>query len=80
MIQAYAGRQKIEKGTEVVIKAMGMTVKGTVLTADNWETAEAPNWYIELTDTKGQYRYWKQKYDGGQLVEVNGVKVVHLAK
>lgn len=80
MIENFAGRQRITKGSEVTIKCQGITVKGEVLSADNWETDTNPNWYIELRDTKGQYRYWKQKYDGGELVEVAGNKVVHLAK
>lgn len=70
----------LDRGTKVTIKAHGITVKGEVLTADNWGSDTAPNWYIELRDTNNQYRYWKQDSDGGQLVEIDGEPVVSLAK
>lgn len=73
-------RQRLEKGTEVKIQAQGITVTGLVKSADNWGTETNPNWYIEVVGYREGYRYWKQNYDGGQLVEVDGKKVVHLAK
>jgi hypothetical protein len=68
-------RQKIEKGSIVVIKAQGITVTGKVLTADNW--GDRDGWYIEMTEANvpGGYSYWKQGQDGGKLVSVNGVPV-----
>lgn len=65
--------RKIEKGTPITI-VVGMTFcSGTVLTADNW--GEDGGWYIEFTDSNGNYRYWKQRYDGGHLIEVDGLSL-----
>jgi hypothetical protein len=67
----YSELKSIAKGTEVTIKAKGLVVTGYVISADNWEfEPEKENWYIELMDTKGIYRYWKQEFDGGELLEV----------
>jgi hypothetical protein len=66
---------KVVKGDVVVIKAQGITVKGEVLSADYW--GDKDGWYIELTkaNVPGGYSYWKQRFDGGKLVEVNGKEV-----
>jgi hypothetical protein len=65
--------RRLENGTEVVIKAIGGEVKATVLQADNWGGEDG--WYIEMVDSTGQYRYWKQGYDGGSIISVNGKEV-----
>jgi hypothetical protein len=66
---------KVNKGDVVTIDAQGLLVTGTVYSADWWESG---GWYIELTNANvpGGYSYWKQRYDGGDLVIVNGVKVI----
>lgn len=28
-------------------------------------------WDIEFTDTNGNYRHWKQYFDGGELIQEN---------
>jgi hypothetical protein len=58
---------KIKKGDEVKIKCQGLQVKGEVISADNWGVDGG--WYIEMLDSNGQYRYWKQGEDGGELLE-----------
>lgn len=57
----------IKRGDNVEIKAMGMTVTGTVISADCSILGKTPNWMIEISDTNGTYRYWKQQYDGGAV-------------
>lgn len=66
---------KISKGDVVTIAAQGIKVTGEVLSADYW--GEKDGWYIELTkaNVPGGYSYWKQRYDGGKIVSINGKKV-----
>lgn len=59
---------KAFKNDVVVIEHRGMKVEGTVLSANHW--GESEGWYIEMIDTDGMYRYWKQGEDGGELLEV----------
>lgn len=60
----------LKAGTQVVIKAQGLTIKGTVLKADQ----ETEGWYIEGTsDQTNGYFYWKQPSDGGKLISVDFV-------
>lgn len=61
---------KIQKGDTIKIKSQGTTAEGTVLSADYY--GERDGWYIEL---EAPYRYWKQGFDGGYVVEVNGQQV-----
>jgi len=59
----------ISKGDTVTIKAQGMTVKGDVLSAEHYGK---DGWYIELINANvpGGYSYYKQRYDGGNVVDV----------
>jgi len=63
----------INKGDTVTIKAQGITVTGTVLSAEHYEDS---GWYIEMNNTNvpGGYSYYKQRYDGGEVVSVISVK------
>lgn len=49
------------------IKACGefVTIK-KILYQDYWESKDL--WDIEFIDSKGNYRHWKQSYDGGQFI------------
>lgn len=58
----------ISKDSIVTIQAKGITITGTVLTANYW--GEEDGWYIEILDEQGMYRYWKQGQDGGELIDV----------
>lgn len=61
----------ISKGDRITIAAQGIKVTGTVLNAD-WYDPEG--WYIEMNEANvpGGYSYWKQRYDGGKIVAING--------
>ena len=59
----------IKEGDRVEIKAQGITVTGTVDSANNYnQWGTKPDcWYIELTSDSGNYHYWKQGVDGGTV-------------
>ena len=59
----------ISKGDTVTIKAQGITVNGEVLSAEH---NGKNGWYIELENANvpGGYSYYKQIYDGGDVVGV----------
>lgn len=55
----------------VKIRLQGYTLEGKVISAHNYGTAEKPDWYIEFTDARHGYVYWKQSQDGGELIEIS---------
>ena len=55
-------------GDRITIRAQGVTVSGTVLSAIFWGSPDG--WYIEITPDNGGYSYWKQGLDGGEIVAV----------
>ena len=62
------GTFTVHKGDRITIHALGITVIGTVLTANYW--APPDGWYIEIALDNGGYSYWKQGLDGGEIVSV----------
>jgi hypothetical protein len=60
---------RINPGDRVKIVGQdGWPVKtGAVLTSHNYGTLENPDWYIEMTDDRTGYVYWKQSIDGGKV-------------
>lgn len=53
---------KARKGDK--IKCMGITVTiDRILYQDYWR-----DWDIEFIDTAGNYRHWKQGFDGGEFL------------
>lgn len=60
------------RGDTVEIKAQGETVTGKVLTGYYSFLDKA--WNIELTDSNGTYRYWKQATDGGTVRLIKKVR------
>lgn len=56
------------------IKAQGITATIAEITfQEPWEWREA--WYLEFTDTNGNYRNWKQNCDGGKAYDENGNEI-----
>lgn len=64
------GKWVINNGDIVTVKAQGITVTGEVLSANYYKGDGG--WYIELNNANvpGGYSYYKQDYDGGDVVEV----------
>ncbi len=58
----------VHKGDRITIHVQGVTLSGTVLTATLWEPPDG--WYIETALDNGDYSYWKQGLDGGEIVSV----------
>jgi len=67
---AFIKKFDIGKGDTVTIKAMGRTVTGKAISANFF--GEQDGWYIELTEANvpGGYSYYKQSYDGGNVIAV----------
>lgn len=54
---------KARKGD--IVECMGICATiDKILYQDFWE-----NWDIEFIDTNGNYRHWKQGFDGGRLIQ-----------
>ena len=70
-------RDDVKVGDTVTIEAMGFTTDGTVVYADYFK---GDGWDIEFSNAsnpkvQGGYGHWKQYFDGGQLVAINGKAV-----
>lgn len=56
------------------IKCQGITATIASITfQEPWEWRNA--YYLEFTDTKGNYRSWKQNYDGGKAYDKDGKEI-----
>lgn len=53
----------VRKGDK--IHCMGITVEIAKVLYQEW----FDYWDVELIDTDGNYRHWKQEYDGGFLIQ-----------
>jgi hypothetical protein len=65
----------INKGDNVKISAHGMTLEGTVISANDYSDWNNAGWYIEFMSVTNGYCYWKQRDDGGKIISVNGQEV-----
>ena len=62
MKKSEYGKLIAEPGDKV--RACGITVTiDRILYQDHWR-----DWDIEFIDTAGNYRHWKQYFDGGELL------------
>jgi hypothetical protein len=64
---------EVKAGDEIAIKAQGMVVTGTVYDANYYE--RDGGWYIEVSPANVGYSYWKQSYDGGRIIRLNGKEI-----
>ncbi len=65
----------INIGDEIIVAAQSIKVKGTVLTVDHYGAEDG--WYIQMSPATvpGNFSYWKQGIDGGNVIAVNGKSV-----
>lgn len=70
----YQAPHEIKKGDLIKIKAQGITVIGEVYSAEYYDPE---GYYIEVTraNVPGGFSYWKQRYDGGKIVSINGKNI-----
>ena len=54
-------------GRTVTAKGHTFQIAKIVGEAYNYKMGNEDNWYIEFLDPKGNYHYWKQECDGGEL-------------
>lgn len=69
---------KIDTGTRICILGQNWRPvwTGTVITAHNYGSESEPDWYIELTEDRSGYEYWKQSLDGGAVVVLTDFSLV----
>ncbi len=62
---------QIRKGSRITIEARGRRITGTVTYVDYDRRV---GYDIELIDANiaGGYSHWKQQFEGGRIVEVDG--------
>jgi hypothetical protein len=70
-MEQFTETVQVKKGDSITIQAQGYTFTGTVISADFYNET---GYYIEFS-TPTSYHYWKQRYDGGKIVALNGVNV-----
>lgn len=67
---------EVNEGDIVTIKAMGFTKTGKVVYSDYYDGV----WDIEMVSTSEvpntEYAHWRQYFDKGDLVKVNGKEVI----
>ena len=56
-------RDMVTKGCTIKCRGLSVTID-EVLDAHHYENE---GWFIEMIDTDGKYRYWKQYMDGGEI-------------
>lgn len=65
-------KRQLEAGD--TIKCQGITATiADIAFQEPWGWREA--WYLEFTDTKGNYRSWKQNCDGGKAFDSTGKEI-----
>lgn len=65
-------KRQLEVGDTVVCQGIKATI-ANIAVQEPWAWRDA--WYIEFTDTKGNYRSWKQADDGGKAFDKNGEEI-----
>jgi len=66
--------EKVSKGQRVTITCHGLTVTGTVISADHeyrYESGKEPlitGYLLEIRTDEGHVHYWKSLIDGGSIV------------
>lgn len=65
-------KRQLQVGDIVVCQG----IKATIAEIAFQEPYEWRNsWYLEFKDTDGEYRSWKQEYDGGYALDAEGNRI-----
>lgn len=56
-------QRQLKPGDKILCKGITCTIK-EIAFQEPWDWRES--YYLEFTDTNGNYRSWKQMYDGGE--------------
>ena len=65
-------KRQLEIGDTIVCMGIKATI-AEIAFQEPWEWRES--WYLEFTDTNGNYRSWKQEFDGGKAYDKNGNEI-----
>jgi len=65
-------KRQLKIGDTIICQGIKATI-AEITFQEPWEWRNA--WYIEFTDTNGNYRNWKQEIDGGKAYNNAGVEI-----
>ena len=75
--------EKVSKGQRVTITCQGLTVSGTVISADHETRYHHGEWEIigyllEVLSDEGHVHYWKSLIDGGKMTIHYDIQVIEV--
>ena len=70
MIKQHCRSEEMRCKAGDIVKVKGRDYEiAEIFYQDYWERGtDDDGWMIEFIDTKGNYHYWKQYLDGGELI------------
>ena len=69
---AESTKRQLVVGDTIKVQGIKATI-ASITFQEPWSWRNS--WYIEFTDTTGEYRSWKQEYDGGKAFDKDGKEI-----